>query len=245
MNDRISQNSKAADYNCMMDKNMPILLTDEAYKDLFDHLFDPEQNGDEYTRLNALEGDNIGYNVGFEAPANFELKLLPQPQEGIELEVVLLDHYRERVVYFNRVEVISDLPMDHERPVAQVMIWRERGSLGSIAHGLVQKVFFNLLVKEYDVVVSDSEQTREGRGMWQGLLSDAVNRPDLEAAILDKISGERSPLRSEKDLYNASNWLWGDKEIHRNRLGLIQKLNSVLMLLVLPAMFSFAGGVPV
>lgn len=224
---------------------MPLLLTDEAYKDLFDHLFDPEQNGDEYTRLNALEGDNIGYSVGFEAPANFELKLLNQPQEGIELEVVLLDHYRKRVVYFNRVEVIEDIPVDHEKPVAQVMIWRDRSNHGKVASGLVEKVFFGLLVDQYDVVVSDSEQTREGRGMWIRLLGHAVDHPDLLAGTLDKEQGEFTRLASEKDLYNAQNWLWGNKDIHRNRLGLIQKINSVFMLLLmLPAMFSF-GGMPV
>ena len=228
----------------MMEHNMPILLTDEAYHELFDHLFNPAQNGEEYTRLNVVEGDNIGYAVGFEAPANFELKLMPQPQTGIELEIALLDHYRQRVVYFNRVEVVSDLPVEHEKPVAQVMIWREKGSQGSIAHGLVQKVFFNLLVQQYNVVVSDSEQTREGRGMWQGLLKDAVDRPDLEAQTLDMASGEQTPLHNEQDLYNASNWLWGDKEIHRNRLGLIQKINSVLMMM-LPAIFSFASGMHV
>lgn len=225
---------------------MPLLLDDKAYKELFDHLFDPKQNGDEYVRLNEIVGEDIGYQIGFfDAPSNFELKLMRNPQADIELEIVLLDHYRKRVVYFNRVEVIEGLPLNHTRPVAQVMIWRDRTRHGRIASGLVQNVFFGLLVDEYDVVVSDSEQTREGRGMWQGLLQEAIDRSNLEAATLDKSESEETPLTSEEDLYNAGNWLWGTQEIHKNRLALIRKINGFLLFLMAPAMVSFAGAFPI
>ncbi|WP_372836427.1 hypothetical protein [Pontibacterium sp.] len=204
---------------------MPFLLDDDRDAELFEHFSDPDQNGDEYARLNAIAGEDISQQIGFQVPEGYELRMVKHPNAVTELEVFMLNHKTERVAYFNRVEKL-DLHLDKvgdDKPVSQVMIWRAVGRTGDgkATRDLVQAVFFNMLVDSYNIVVSDSEQTRDGHRMWEGLLLEAMESDELIAAAGDISNGHLYIIETEKQLNAQKKWLWGQKDFHRERVGVI------------------------
>ncbi|MCV6589437.1 MAG: hypothetical protein OIF57_10460 [Marinobacterium sp.] len=203
---------------------MPFLLEDNRNTELFEHFADSEQNTEEYERLNAFEGVDISADIDFSAAEGYELRMVIQPNSMFELEIFMLNHKTKRVAYFNRVERLSlDLDgISNERPISQVLIWRAaRGNDARATQGLVQAVFFRKLVCDYNIVVSDSEQTRDGARMWESLLYDAMVDDDLIAAAADMATKEIALIIEESDLDKQKTWLWGQEEVHRERLGLI------------------------
>ncbi|MET4759553.1 hypothetical protein [Endozoicomonas sp. NE40] len=204
---------------------MPFLLPDGYSEELFEHLYDPEQNHEEYQRINALTGENLLSHVAFKLTSqHHELKLVRAPECQYELLIALLDHESETILYSNTIDKVElDIPNDG-RPVRQIMIWRDiETNAGDDSHGLVETVFFDFLIEQYNIVVSDSEQTREGRRMWRKLISMAISK-GLEAGRIDQTKHSYDLIRNRSELNEAAKWLWGEDDIHRDRLAVIMKL---------------------
>lgn len=58
------------------------------------------------------------------------------------------------------------------KTVTQVALWRN--PLSAPAIGMTREVFFNHLLKDYPTIVSDEQQTEDGRDFWKIRLTDAV-----------------------------------------------------------------------
>ena len=204
---------------------MPVLLEDGYSEKLFEHLYDPEQNTVEYHRIHALTGEDLLPHVPFTlASEHHELKLIRSPECQYELLIALLDHESQCVLYSNTIDSVElDIPNDG-KPVRQIMIWRDiETNGGKDSYNLMETVFFEFLIEQYAIVVSDSEQTREGRRMWRKLIAMAIDK-GMEAGRIDEQSHEYHIIRSRQDLNDAAKWLWGEDKIHESRLAVIMKL---------------------
>lgn len=201
---------------------MPILLDDETSVKLFEHLDNPDENQEEYARLMKMPSESMAGIVSWQAPKDCELLKIYNSSYGDELiaEFTVLDHASKRVLYFNRV-VKSEIVIPRDgKPVTQVLIWRKR-SQTQRTHGVVQSIFFEYLLPNYNIVISDNEQTRNGQRMWLDLLEGAIERAGLCAASFNTNTGIVDSINNEKELYERSVWLWGDNEIHQERLAVI------------------------
>jgi hypothetical protein len=208
---------------------MPFLLDDDRTAEMFEHFAESELNGEEYIRLSKIQGHDLSASIEFTLQDGYELRIVEQPNDGTELLIFMLNHITQRVAYYNCVERI-DLHLDtisEDKPISQVMIWRAiRGEDAKASHNLVQAIFFKKLINNYNIVVSDTEQTRDGSRMWESLLFDAMESPDHIAATADTKSLHVNIIHNEKQLNSQVKWLWGQQDFHRNRLGVIAKLTK-------------------
>jgi hypothetical protein len=202
---------------------MPLLLRDDKEYELFAHLSDPDQNQEEYTRLMQKESVELGTFLGIDLPESYDLRMIEHRNEQMELEIFVLNHVAKRVALFNRIEK-TDIHLDgiSDKPVKQAMIWRQNRKADNVAtRDVVEAVFFGKLVKEYNIVVSDSEQTRNGKRMWERLLDIAMDTDGLMAAVGDARNGKITQIHNEKELAAQEKWLWGQMDFHRERLAVI------------------------
>ncbi|SDZ93863.1 hypothetical protein [Marinobacterium iners] len=203
--------------------DMPLLLRDEKEHELFAHLSDPDQNQEEYARLMQQESVELGASLGIDLPEGYELRMIEHRNEEKELEIFVLNHETKRVALFNRIEKTNyHLDGISDKPVKQAMIWRQNRKADSVAtRDVVEAVFFRKLVHEYNIVVSDCEQTRNGKRMWERLLDIAIDTEGLMAAVGDAINGKVTRIHNEKELAAQEKWLWGQMDFHRERLAVI------------------------
>ncbi|MDX7991929.1 hypothetical protein FE394_06015 [Xenorhabdus sp. Reich] len=138
-------------------------------------------------------------------------------------ELALLCDITDEVVYYNKVIVTNDVELNC-RPVSQVLIWRTRKPQHKSAlTDLASKIFFHYLIKSYDVVASDINQTTEGMSFWQARMYEALHY-GLYVYGYDVMSADMIQISNENDVGNYQSWLWGSSEHYMNRLAIISKI---------------------
>lgn len=72
------------------------------------------------------------------------------------------------------------------RYVTQIAVWRSKGGFESYKNSdsVTRDVFFNILLKKYGTIVSDTEQTENGRDFWIRMLHRAVTRHDFKIGLM-------------------------------------------------------------
>lgn len=98
--------------------------------------------------------------------------------------------------------------------VTQTAVWRKIGS----GRGITTKIFFDYLLKHFDTVMSDTQQTEAGKNFWLDQLADAKNK-GLHIGLYIQSHGNTLPYDRSKPLQD---WLdevdgWGDDRDYRNR----------------------------
>ena len=110
----------------------------------------------------------------------------------------------------------------------QVMVWRTFMPEHQHAlHGLA-KLIFSWLLETYEIVVSDNEQTGDGRRFWEYRITEAIADPDYEVLIWDgtKEDDELALIKSTDEFVSKwSPYAWGtDPDVHQHRLLVISKI---------------------
>jgi hypothetical protein len=111
----------------------------------------------------------------------------------------------------------------------QVMVWRT--FLPEHQHALqgLAKLIFSWLLETHEIVVSDNEQTGDGRRFWEYRIAEAIADPRYEVMIWDgtKEDDELTFIESTEEFVSKwSPYAWGtDPEIHQHRLLVISKIN--------------------
>lgn len=110
----------------------------------------------------------------------------------------------------------------------QVMVWRT--FMAEHQHALqgLARLIFAWLLETYEIVVSDNEQTGDGRRFWEYRISEAIASPDYEVMIWDgtKEDDELTLIQSEAEFVSKwSPYAWGtDPDVHLHRLLVISKI---------------------
>lgn len=101
--------------------------------------------------------------------------------------------------------------------VTQVAVWRKRG-YSEYSHGTASYVFWNILFKIHELVMSDGEQTPLGRAFWEDVVADALNKK-LTVSAVNIRTQTISPILSLKDLPDS----YGDTKVFQLKRIVISK----------------------
>ncbi|AYA40348.1 hypothetical protein HZS38_07585 [Xenorhabdus nematophila] len=138
-------------------------------------------------------------------------------------ELALLCDITHEVVYYNKVIITNDVELNC-RPVSQVLLWRtKKPQHNAVLNGLASKIFFHYLIKSYDVIISDVNQTTEGMSFWQGRMYEALLY-GLYVYGYDVMSGEVRRISNQDEVGDYQSWLWGNKDHHPHRLAVISTI---------------------
>ncbi|MEW2741545.1 hypothetical protein ABZ131_20505 [Providencia rettgeri] len=198
-------------------KPMPYVIPDADFNS---KLKAPEKNID-FTKLFLTSGVEDFTLPGYVTPHGYRLvKSLRNNQyrliaEGDEPETVYLVELRFRndVVY-------------GKQTCTQIKVWRTISSIHNAAVRELPRTFFSNLLKEYSIVVSDEEQTADGKRFWETMIDWSLNTGYF-VYISDGTQEDRplSPVHSMSDFYNKwEKFCWGeDRDVHTHRLTVITK----------------------
>nr|WP_246757874.1 hypothetical protein [Erwinia phyllosphaerae] len=135
-------------------------------------------------------------------------------------ELALINDVAEDVAYYNRVVIQPDAFLNG-RPVTQVLVWRtQKPKHRKELHELAGIIFLSYLLKHYDVIISDMNQTHNGIAFWQARMYDALAW-GLKVYVYDMITCELNEMKPDSDVGHYEQWLWGDVNHYQNRLAII------------------------
>lgn len=169
----------------------PMLIGDHEFEPEIDgyDLTDPDENSQAYEKI-----------INSKKTHQIEKHNDSQYLYGYGDKIVLLNVKDKRIDYYVKLET-GKFKLTGKY-VTQVEVWRTKERS---VFGIVQKVFFDHILKSHDTVLSDSLQTNEGRGLWSNLVGYAFQRNlnvyvvDLNTGILQKIKDDsdyRSKIQS-------------------------------------------------
>ncbi|WP_455917388.1 hypothetical protein [Pseudomonas cerasi] len=148
-----------------------------------------------------------------------------------EFEIALINDLERSVVYYNRV-VISNIVDLNCRPATQNLVWRSANAQhAAVLRDVAQKVFFNYILDRYDVILSDNQQTGEGKFFWQRQMSNALAL-GLHVYYYQMLTADLEPINNQEDLNNLEDQLWAEDDAQEYHLALISKVPLPAELLV-------------
>ncbi|MBA5202188.1 hypothetical protein H2Y57_00530 [Pectobacterium aroidearum] len=143
------------------------------------------------------------------------------------------EHYRlvtdteiPETVYAVRLEFMDCIIPDR-KSCTQIMVWRTvQPQYRSAVNGLPQR-FFQYFLENYSIVISDSEQTADGRRFWEGMIAWAIQTSGYHVYVSDGTEEDRplTFMTSWDDFYTTwADFCWGDdRDCHLHRLLVISK----------------------
>lgn len=185
-------------------------------------------------KLNMTE-NNISHTAAFisKGAVDFSLPGFVLPYGYRLLKSRVGDHYRlvtdsesPETVYAVKLVFRNDI-VAARKSCTQIMVWRTPNVRHDHAvHGLPQ-MFFRHFLESYSIVVSDEQQTLDGRRFWERMISWAITTPGYHVYVSDGTQVDRPMtfMTSWDDFYGAwVDFCWGsDPDIHQHRLLVISK----------------------
>jgi hypothetical protein len=110
----------------------------------------------------------------------------------------LVSNRSGRVVYFVRYRLVQSNGMKFGR---QVLVWRTKNTQGTISvSGLAKKVFNSYLLPRFGRLITDTQQTENGRAFWEFMLNEAFDN-NTPVYVLDKRSSPNRLYRSTRESF--------------------------------------------
>ncbi|WJV60996.1 hypothetical protein PCO87_13795 [Pectobacteriaceae bacterium C52] len=185
-------------------------------------------------KLNMTD-NNIEHTAEFVARgvAEFTLPGFVTPHGYRLLKSLHSDQYRmvtndadPVTVYAVKLQFMNDI-VPCRKTCTQIMVWRTVLPQHKVAVTSLPQKFFEFFLESYSIVVSDSEQTSDGRRFWEGMIAWAIQTDGYQVYVSDGTKEERplTFMTSWDDFYGTwANFCWGDdKDYHLHRLLVISK----------------------
>ena len=177
----------------------------------------------EHTEAVLARGTAEFHLPGFLLPVGYRLL---KSRYGDEYRLVTTDDGKPYTAYAVKLKFHKEITFPHGA-ATQVMVWRTpRAVHQRVISGLPQ-LFFQWVLSEYDIVVSDSEQTGDGQRFWLRMIDWAFTM-NYRISVADGTVGEEwtlTPVNSYAEL--EERWIafaWGnDREVHPHRRLVISK----------------------
>ena len=182
----------------------PMLIGDHEFEPEIDgyDLTDPDENSQAYKKI-----------INSKKTHQIEKHNDSQYLYGYGDKIVLLNVVRNTVDYYVKLET-GKFKLTGKY-VTQVEVWRTKDRS---VFGIVQKVFFDHILKSHDTVLSDSLQTNEGRGLWSNLVGYAFQR-NLNVYVADLNTGKLVKVIDDNDYANnIKNFYGSTKSAERVRI---------------------------
>lgn len=85
--------------------------------------------------------------------------------------------YKDRVIYyFVHYKQFPGFKNIAKTPFRQCLVWRNKTNTSAATVGFAKKVFWDILFKKYKAVISDSQQSKDGEGLWDNLIQQAFEK---------------------------------------------------------------------
>jgi len=146
-------------------------------------------------------------------------------QSGTEL--FALDTTHKLITYYMRYKVGNDKFVGGQY-VWQSMVWANPQFYHRYLSGIPRKVFFDVLLPKFRVIITDSEQTWKGQRFWQISIGEAFNK-NLNVYFADFKSKTLVKLKSDLELddFQKKYDIWGNTKAHEmKRMVITDKLLS-------------------
>lgn len=179
-----------------------------------------ELNRAGYKKAITYEMTDIAGRAEKALPMGF--RLVRYDESPTSFNMALLADTAEQIVYYIKCHILSDVNLD-AKPVTQVLLWRTSDvTYQSITSGLPELVFRKVLLKDYNIIASDSYHTTEGRGFWVRQLGYALQYGEYVYRY-DRVGCELTPITDHALIRDNRADLWGDDEAYTHILAIISK----------------------
>lgn len=198
----------------MVSVSMPELIEDTSFD-----LDDDASRKELFTKLtNKLSVERIGSYKGLEFYATGR-----SSNEGYWF---LLNKRGTDLAYVCRFITLGASSMQFKaKVVTQIAVWRNYNYAESRAFPAY--IFFRMLLPKYGVVMSDSQQTNDGRKFWQSRMLDALHK-GLFVYTFDQNTRDLNRLHNTDDIDDAAPYLWKKDPKFRTRRVLISQTKLIL-----------------
>jgi len=138
---------------------------------------------------------------------------------------LITDNAHPVTAYAVKLNFYDHIVMNH-KTCTQVMVWRTIRAEHRHAIRDLAILFFEHLIQQYTVVVSDSQQTELGRRFWESRIMESLSAEDRHVYVSDGTEGNRDgiiPLfevTTDSEFYSVwREFCWGkEKDVHSHRL---------------------------
>ncbi|EKT62925.1 hypothetical protein OOA_05596 [Providencia burhodogranariea DSM 19968] len=114
-----------------------------------------------------------------------------------------------------------------KKTCTQIKVWRTISAKHRDAVKELPRTFFANLLNDHSIVVSDEEQTGDGKRFWEGMIDWAMSA-GYYVYVSDGTLEERplTTVNTMSDFYNTwDKFCWGnDRDVHTHRLAVISKI---------------------
>ena len=119
-----------------------------------------------------------------------------------------------KCVYYVNFEQVNSIDGN---PVRQVYVWRQREN---VLPAITNIVFWKILLKRYECIVTDTTQTILGKEFWLRRIPEAF---DFGFSVFryNHRTKVKTILKDMKDVYDSDKEIWGSTSKHENELVLI------------------------
>ncbi|MEO8643093.1 hypothetical protein [Pseudomonas sp.] len=203
-----------------------LIVKDSEVVKIFAHLMVREENARLYDSLVLAQAcSDISADAQCILAPGYRLLRIDHRERpsSDRFEIVLVNDLLKSVVYYNQV-VISNIVDLNCRPATQNLVWRSADSRHSaVLRDVAQKVFFNYILNRYDVILSDNQQTGEGKFFWQRQMSNALAL-GLHVYYYQMMSASLVDVPDQDALDGLSDKLWSESDDQQYHLALISKI---------------------
>lgn len=200
--------------NHTANNGMPRLIPDTSFNTKLSGI----ANNLEHTRL-FLEKGAVDFALpGFTTPYGYRLV---KSSSGNEQYRLITDSSEPETAYAVKLEFMRHI-VPGKKTCTQIMVWRtSQPQHRNAIRGLAAE-FFQHFLSLYQIVVSDSEQTADGRRFWEDMIAWAMGTPGYHVYVSDGTEEDRPLTRMNgwDDFYPVwSNFCYGhDPDCHSHRL---------------------------
>lgn len=127
-------------------------------------------------------------------------------------------------VYAVKLELLDHI-VPTRKTCTQILVWRTVQPQHDRAVSGLPQEFFRYFLTQYSIVVSDSEQTGDGRRFWERMIAWAIQSEGYHVYVSDGTQEDRplTFMQNWDEFYGTwADFCWGhDKESHVHRLFVI------------------------
>lgn len=203
---------------------MPNIIVDPGKIGMLKRVENDRENNLLYERLSCSPVTNIASQAKHPVPPGY--RLIRADNRANKFEIALLDDHTKAVVYYNEVFCLDWWNIEN-KPATQSFVWRSTHfSYKNIVRDLASNVFFNYILENHVVMLSDREQSYSGRDFWLRQLSAALGMGFYTYHCEDQeLKASLTLIPDQSTLNNLVNDIWGvsDTDHFHNQLALISK----------------------
>lgn len=198
-----------------------LLLIDGKVRETFADLNITEKNRQLYEELvGHVHIQDIAAEVARPIPHGYRLIMVTARKGHDKFEIALVQDQMKEVAYYNHVIIVPYTDLNC-RPATQQLVWRSTDySHSAVLSGLPVSVFFNFILKRYDVILSDNVQTGEGQYFWQRNMSEALAR-GLYVYHYQLMSATLTHIKDQEHMKSLTDKLWGETDDYKESLAII------------------------